>query len=283
MKRLTNMYYAQYESSTESEPNYDSDNSDTYKKLQQSPSHAEFLSFIERRRDKTVLYECWKQTLRENTNIANEIKEQCGMEVDLRADRVCYVYKPITNNTSIQGIRFKITLVYIKLLRKWYISSARSRVPNVINLRNKIRNGTYQPTGEKILKLVCEWKNLLEIYTGKLIHIYQWIDDMKEIYKDVDFQVTKSCTNLKITLKEKGWPVDVIRMNLNDVIILELILNKDLEVVHLMYEYKYRQEMPREVQTICRQKLQEKCEKFINFNLLEAFDMFMKGDDFSYM
>nr|XP_033323080.1 uncharacterized protein LOC117218643 [Megalopta genalis] len=283
MKRLTTMYYAQYASFTESEPNYDSDNSDTYKKLQQSPSHVEFLSFIQHRRDEKLLHKCWKQKLRENTNFANQVKEQCGMTVDLRANRVCYIYKPVTKNTSIEGIKFKITIVYVELLRKWYISLARSRVPKVIILQNKIKNGTYQPTGEKILKLVREWKNLLEIYTGKLLYIYQWIDDMKGTYKDIDFQLTESCTILKIMLKGKGWPVGVIKIDHDDVIILELVLNDNLNVVDLTYKYKCRQNMSREVETIHRRKLQEKCEKFINFDLLKAFDMFMKEKDFSYM
>ncbi|XP_006568028.1 mediator of RNA polymerase II transcription subunit 15 isoform X1 [Apis mellifera] len=139
MSKLTNMYYSQYESSIESEAAYDSDNSDTYKILTKSPSHAQFYKYIERRNDEELLHESWKFTIREQINLATEIKEQCGMEVNLTDNQVCYIYKPGIDETHIPGIKFKITFVYIKLLRKWYISLGHSRLPDVITLENKVK------------------------------------------------------------------------------------------------------------------------------------------------
>ncbi|XP_031850422.1 uncharacterized protein LOC116435211 isoform X5 [Nomia melanderi] len=136
LKTISNLSYA---SSTESEPMYNSDNADTYEKLIRSPSQAEYVQYINHRKDEESHYELWKQMLCEHSHISLKIKKQCGMTAVLTDDRVRYIYKPDSNNSHIPGIKFKITFIYIKLLRKWYISLGRSRVPNVINLRNKVR------------------------------------------------------------------------------------------------------------------------------------------------
>ncbi|XP_076654208.1 uncharacterized protein LOC143359818 [Halictus rubicundus] len=278
MKRLTNMYYSQYDSSFSSEPYYDSDNSGTYKKLLQSPTHTEFLRHIKRRNDEELLHQLWKQDLRKHTNFAKEIKEQCGIAVDLRDNKVSYIYKPVTNDIHIPGIKFKITFSYIKLLRKWYISLGHSRVPNTVNIYNKFKKGTYNPTGIKVLELVRKWKSLLEVYTRKLLYICKLMDETKETYKDLDFEMNESLTNLKVILKENGWPIGLEKISREDVIIVELELDDNLHVANLTYEYVHGCNVSVKERKICIRKLERKLDIFFNFNLMEAFDIFMNGE-----
>ncbi|XP_012142165.1 mediator complex subunit 15 isoform X1 [Megachile rotundata] len=140
MPKLNNMYYSQYASSTESEGGYDSDNEDTYRTLIASPSQAIFYQYIEVRRDEELLHESWKIQLRDHLIDIEDIKKKCGMAVHLSDDRVCYIYKPAIDDPIIPGIKFKLALRYIKLLRKWYISLGYSRFPDIMDLRSKMQN-----------------------------------------------------------------------------------------------------------------------------------------------
>ena len=246
MRRLTNMYYLQYESSIESEGAYDSDNSDIRKILIRSPSHAKLYKYIERRNNENLLHESWKSKIHEQTNLAKNIQDQCGMLIDLADNRVCYIYKPVVDETHLPGIKFKITFVYVKLLRKWYISLGRSRLPDIIILDNKIRNGTYDPTSPKILKLISKIKSILDMFIEKLKYICKMVDHMKEAYKDIGVQVNKSLTNIKIMLCKEAWPKDVKKTSAEDIIILDITLDDNFETDELSYEYMHKKDISTE-------------------------------------
>lgn len=275
MSKLTNMYYSQYESSIESEAAYDSDNSDTHEILIKSPSHAQFYKYIERRNDEELLHESWKFTIREQINLATEIKEQCGMEVNLTDNQVCYIYKPGIDETHIPGIKFKITFIYIKLLRKWYISLGHSRLPDVITLENKVKRGTYNPTTPNILKMIRKIKNSLKIFVQRLEYICKMIEDVKEIHKDTEFEVNKSLTNIKIMLKENAWPKFIEKTSPQDIIILEIVLDVDFKTDNLSYEYIHKNNVLTQQKEICITKLEKKLKIFFDFPLVEAFKLFM--------
>ena len=272
------MYYSHCESSVESEVPYDSDNSDTRNRLHQSPSQAEFYQYINHRNDEEEFHKLWEHELRERADLAQEVKEQCGMAVELQDNLVCYIYKPDINETHIPGIKFKITLEYVKLLRKWYFSLGHSRLPDLPNFRIKMENGTYNPIGPQVLKNVRRIKSLLEIFVHRLTFIYQAIDEMIETYKDIEFQVNEPLTKVKVCLKEKEWPRSLERMSSEDIIVIELTLDENIEVKDLEYELIYNAVVSKEAKKMCIDTLEEKLRKFFDLPLIEAFQVFLNGE-----
>ncbi|XP_076277043.1 uncharacterized protein LOC143207431 [Lasioglossum baleicum] len=276
-KRLTNMYYSQYDSFMDSEPYYDSDNLDS---LQQSPTHAEYLEYVKCRKDEELNHELWKEKLiSEKRNWANQIEEYCGMSVDLRNDRVCYIYRH--NDNYIPDIKFKITIVYIRLLRKWYISFGRSRVPGTVNIHNKLREGTDNPIGKRVLNLVRKCNSLMEVYSRRLISIYKLINGTKETYKDLEFEMNESLTSLRAEFKGSGWPVDLEKITPDSVLAVELELDVNLSVASFTYEYKCSYNVPAREMKIYLRELEKKLQIFFSSDLKEAFVIFMNGQSSS--
>ena len=277
MPKFTNMYYSQYESSIESEVLYNSDNSDTRNGMRQSPSHAEFYQYIDRRNKEEEFHKQWQQELREREDLAQEVKEQCGMAVKLQDNYVCYIYKPDINETHIPGIKFKITLEYVKLLRKWYFSLGHSRLPDLSKFHIKMKKGTYNPIEPRVLEKVRRTKSLLEIFVHRLTVIYQAIDKVEETYKDIEFQINEALTKVKVLLKEKGWPKSLEKMNSKDIIVVELTLDENIEVENLEYELIYNIVVSKEVKKMCIDTLEEKLRTFFDLPLMEAFQVFLNG------
>ncbi|CAL7946878.1 unnamed protein product [Xylocopa violacea] len=273
------MYYAQFDSSTEEEPFYDSDNPDTYSKLMNSPSQAEFRDYMLRRNYEEYLHKVWMLKLRERKILAKDIKEKCGMAVSLADERVCYIYKPAKDGTCVPGIKFKIKLVYVTLLRKWYISLAGSRLPSIINLDNLLQNGVYDPVGLIILKLVHKVKDILDVFVERLEHIYEVIDSMKELYKDIEFDLNEFLTHIKVILKEKAWPKDIEKTSKEDIIILEIDLNANLKTINLTYEYTHNKNISKEHRKKCIYKLERKLQIFFDLPLKVALETFMHQEE----
>ncbi|XP_076754980.1 uncharacterized protein LOC143425828 [Xylocopa sonorina] len=272
---MSNMYYAQFDSFTEEEPFYDSGNSDTYYKLMNSPSQAEFHEYMQKRNYEEFLHKHWMLKLYEQKILAEDIKKECGMAVSLADERVCYIYKPAKDRTRVQGIKFKITLVYVKLLRKWYISLARSRLPSIINLDNILQNGIYDPVGSKILKIVHKVKDILDVFVKRLEYMYEVIDSMKELYKDIEFELNEFLTHIKVILKEKGWPKGIEKTSKEDIITLEIDLNANLETINLAYEYLHNKNMSKIHRKKCISKLERRLQIFFDLPLKEALKTFI--------
>ncbi|XP_076627048.1 uncharacterized protein LOC143344666 [Colletes latitarsis] len=278
MPKLTNRYYSQYESSAESEFLYDSDNSDSYNRLMNSPSQVSFRRYIEHRNDEEEMHEFWKDTLHEKKNHAKEIKKQCGMAVDLTDNRVSYIYEPVINESSIEGIKFVVTLKYIKLLRKWYLSLGYSRLPEVIKLDNNIKNGVYNPIERRVLNMMREIKILLDNFVQRLTYVHQVIDKVKETYRDIQFDIDKSLVYLKVLLVEKGWPKNLEKTSSKDIIILKLKLDENLQTKDISYEYICEKSIPKEIKEMCTDKLENMVKIFFSCRLMEAFEKFMNEE-----
>lgn len=272
------MYYAQYANSIESEVYYDSDDSDTRNRLHRSPSQAEFYRYIDCRNDEEELHKTWQHELRECADLAQMVKEQCEMAVKLQDNRVCYTYKPAVNETHIPGVKFKITLEYVKLLRKWYVSLGHSRLPDLPMFRIKMERGTYDPIGPRVLKKVRRTKSLLAIFVHRLTFIYRAIDKVKETNKDIEFQINKSLTKVEVLLKEKGWPKSLEKMHSGDIIVVELALDENLEVENLDYELTYSGAVSKEAKKMYIDTLEEKLRTFFDLPLMEAFQVFLNEE-----
>ena len=272
------MYYSHYESSIGSEVPYDSDNSDTRNRLYQSPSQAEFYQYIDRRNDEEEFHKLWQRDLRERADLAQKVEEQCGMAVELQDYRVCYIYEPDINETHIPGIKFKIALEYVKLLRRWYFSLGHSRLPDLLKFHITMEMGTYDPIGPQVLEKVRRTKSLLEIFVHRLTYIYQVIDNVKETYKDIEFQVSESLTKVKVLLKEKGWPKSLEKFSSEDIIVMELELDETIEVENLEYELIYNTVLSKEANKMYIDMLEEKLRMFFDLPLMEAFQVFLNGE-----
>lgn len=277
MHRLNNIYYSKYESTIESEAWYDSDNSEALEASDRSPFYEEFKQYIERRNDEELMHNAWKQRITEHVNLTNDIESLCGMKVYLANERVKYIYYPTLNEIPIPGFRFKITLVYIKLLRKWYISLGRCLLPDVINIQDKLNSGVYNPIGPKVLKLITKVKDLIDVYMRQYVEIQRFIDHAKENYKDIEVGMDIDMSNVRVVLKDKAWPEYMKHIDASEVLILSLAVDENITVNTLAYEYihgKMHQEEKKQQIKI----LEDKLKLFFHFSLQEAIDKFMKAD-----
>ncbi|KAL2724370.1 mediator of RNA polymerase II transcription subunit 15 [Vespula squamosa] len=207
MFHLNNYYYAQYASISESEPNYDSDNPEAFEALKNSPTHTEFINIIEKRRNKELLYEHWKNIIHHESiiELKHQIKEECGMKVQLRDKVVTYVYKPELDNGG-KYFRFKFVYRYSKILHKWYFSLGYSFLPNILKIKNILKYDVYNPIGPKIIKIMKKMREVIDAFIESYLYIFQIIDYAEKKYPDIVFQVNRNHTNLKMLLMEKTWP-----------------------------------------------------------------------------
>ncbi|XP_015607785.1 uncharacterized protein LOC107273780 isoform X2 [Cephus cinctus] len=79
MKKVDQIYYAVYPSSSESEPYYESDSSEARRRLQQSPTHAKFYKYLREREEMIRLHEVWKDTITD-PGFTESIEASCLME-----------------------------------------------------------------------------------------------------------------------------------------------------------------------------------------------------------
>ncbi|KAL2732831.1 mediator of RNA polymerase II transcription subunit 15 [Vespula maculifrons] len=207
MSSLNNYYYAQYASISESEPNYDSDNPEVFEALKNSPTHIQFINIIEKRRNKELLYEHWKNIIRHESiiEIKDQIKKECGMKVQLRDRVVTYIYKPEIDNDG-KYFRFKFVYRYSKILHKWYFSLGCSFLPDILKIRNVLKYDIHNPIGPKIIKIMKKMREIIDAFIESYLYIFQIIDYAEKKYPDIAFQVNRNHTNLKMLLMEKTWP-----------------------------------------------------------------------------
>ncbi|XP_017885040.1 uncharacterized protein LOC108627939 [Ceratina calcarata] len=280
--RLTDIYCTNSRRDVEGDVVYDSSDPETREKLLQSPTHKEFYQYIERREKGEAKYKNWIRKISENPNLAEEVEHQCGMNVYLAKNRVRYSYKPDSTVTHIPGIRYKVTIVYDKFSRKWYISLGHSRLPeNVTFSKKRIEKGTYDPIGPSTLRMIQNLKGALHFRAQKIGYVYSLIDNAKEVYKDIEFDVSLCLSKIQITLKEKAWPKDMEKIHSTDIIHLAIEVNDNFHVTNLSYEYANRKGVGLEKRKMCLSKLEQKLNIFSDLPFKEAFYMFMNSDAFS--
>lgn len=174
--------------------------------------------------------------------------------------------------------KFKITLVYRSLEHKWYISQGYSFVPEVIDLKNKLKFGTYHPISEKVLIIINEIQRSIDAYMHRFAVVHQFIYNVRRSYKDMQFSINSNAiTKIKLIFTENAWPSDIRKSNIRDTIVVELTLNKNIKVCSVTYEYIYVQASRNAKENI--DKLKFKLENFYNFPLEMAFEKFMKEEN----
>nr|XP_050858826.1 uncharacterized protein LOC127067660 [Vespula vulgaris] len=279
MSNLNNYYYAQYASISESEPNYDSDNPEVFEALKNSPTHIQFINIIEKRRNKELLYEHWKNIIRHESiiEIKDQIKKECGMKVQLRDRVVTYIYKPEIDNDG-KYFRFKFVYRYSKILHKWYFSLGCSFLPDILKIRNVLKYDIHNPIGPKIIKIMKKMREVIDAFIESYLYIFQIIDYAEKKYPDIAFQVNRNHTNLKMLLMEKTWPKSIKKINTTDIIIVTFTFDKNLEIDIIDFEYLFNENelVSEDIKKMYINLLWNKLEVFIKLPFYEAFTHFME-------
>lgn len=267
MKRLDNLYYAQYANKQyASEPAYDSDNKEI-------GNHDES-KYMQRRNKEESLYKDWL-TQRHNLEQTYQ-KRMKDVLIKSSKNFVKYICK-FKGNIEVLGaeiFEFKITLIYCKFRRKWYISPGYSFVPEVINFEGILKSGTYYPISETIINIIYKIQQSIDVYMIRFAIVYQFMYNVRESYKDIQFFITSNSTEIELIFTENAWPHDLQKLNIRDRIVIKLRLNED---VHSICDitYKYECTRPSKNMTENNKKLKLKLKYFYNYPLETAFKKFM--------
>lgn len=217
--------------------------------------------------------------MRQRKDLEKKVQEKMEENIKVRSgnNRVKFIYRYKGNEMlGAMIFRFKITLVYHSLLRKWYISPGYSFVPEVIDLKSKLKSGTYYPFSEEIFDIIRDVKCSIDAFMIRLTMVYQFIHDAQNRYKDVQFAMNAIVTKMKIIFTENAWPNDLQKSSLQDTIVIELKLNKNFRVRNITYKYMYQKARTENEKN--QNKLLLKLNNFFHFPLGEAFERFITGE-----
>lgn len=217
--------------------------------------------------------------MKRRKDLEKNVQETMEENVKVRSsdNRVKFIYK--YKGDEILGaamFRFKITLVYRSLLRKWYISPGYSFVPEAVNLKSVLKSGTYYPFSEEIFDIVHTVKGFINDFMERLTAVYIFIHIAQNRYKDVQFTMNAIVTKMKITFTGNAWPNDLQKSSVKDTIVVELELNKNFRVRNVTYKYMYQKARTENERN--RNKLLSKLQNFFYFPLGEAFERFITGE-----
>lgn len=274
MERLDNLYYAQYVNKRRysSEPAYDSDNKEI--------DNRDESKYMQWRNKQESLYKNW---LRQRHNLEQEYQKRMkDILIKTGKNFVKYIFKYEGNSEVFGGIEifeFKITLIYCKFGRKWYISPSYSFVPEVIDFKGKLNSGTYYPISETVLRIIYEIKQSIDAYMICFVDVHQFMYNAKKSYKDIQFFGTsKSITEIGLIFTENAWPNGLQKLNIRDRIIVKLELNKDVHsICNMTYEYECTR-LSKNIKNN-NKKLQLKMKYFYDYPLETAFKKFMEEEN----
>lgn len=264
-----NIYHAQYANERKSELAY-SDNGQI--------DNCDELKYMQQRNKEESLYKKWLiQRLDLEQTYQKRMKDVLVRSGENFVKYICK-YKGNREVLGTEIFEFKITLVYYSFARKWYISQGYSFVPEVIDLEDKLKFGTYHPISEKILDIIYEIQRSIDAYMRHFAIVHQFLYNARRSYKDMQFSINSNAiTKIKLTFTENAWPSDIRKSNIRDTIVVELTLNKNIQVCNVTYEYIYAKASKNTKENI--DKLKFKLKNFYNFPLEMAFEKFMKEEN----
>lgn len=262
----------------ENQPNYFLRNVQIYNSSFLRQKYYGKLRYIQRRNEEELLHQDWMKKDRKilKKKIQEEMKKR--VKVQLGDNRVKFIYEYKGHEVLGATIfRFKIIFIYHNLLRKWYISPGYSFVPEVIDLRGKLKSGTYYPFSEEILDVINDVIRLIDAFMTRLTIVYQFVHDVQKRYKDVQFAMNATVTKMELTFTENAWPNDLKKSSVKDMIVVGLKLNENIEVCNVAYKYIHQKSQRENVKNL--NKLQSKLQIFFHFPLEEAFERFITGEE----
>ncbi|XP_025073679.1 uncharacterized protein LOC112552498 [Pogonomyrmex barbatus] len=269
-----------YMGTLESEASQNQNNVGVHNLLLQSPQSKYYdeSRYMQRRRKEELLHEDWIKQ-RHDLEKKFQAKMEEGMTVQSGDNRVKFVYQCKGHRAlGLSVFRFKIILTYRSLLRRWYISPGYSFVPKAIDLRGKLKSGTYHPFSKKVLDVIRNVRRSIDVFMTRLSTVYQFIYNAQERYKDVQFAMNAIITRMKLTFTENALPSDMQRC-IKDMIIVKLKLNKDIQVSEITYEYLYQKTVARKDVKENLNKLRSKLQVFFSFSLEEALERFIEEEE----
>ncbi|XP_012531934.1 uncharacterized protein LOC105834186 [Monomorium pharaonis] len=247
------------------------------------------LRYIKQRNKEELLHENW---IKQRRDLEKEFQEKIGNSIKVRSadNYVKFIYKYKGHEIFDATIfRFKIIIVYHNLLRKWYISPGYSFVPEVIDLKDKLKSGTNHPFSEKVFNLIDDVIHLIDIFMTRLTTVYQLMYNVQKKYKDLQFAMNAIVTEIILTFTENAWPTDIHKFTIKDMIILKLKLEKNIQDIHtIAYTYKYQKVQAKDGREHLNRflkrninKLQSKLQTFFHFSLEEAIERFITWSETS--
>lgn len=203
-------------------------------------------------------------------------KNTGSLAVRLQNDKlVKFIYRDNGNEIlGISNFRFKITLVYRSLLRKWYISSGYSFVPEAINLKGRLKSGTYNPVSKEVVDIVYDVRDSIQAYITRLTAVHEFFHNARRSHRDMQFFLHPTLRTLELILSEDTWPSDLPKFGRGDVIVIRLTLDKELRVSDITYEHVFSTVM-KKMENEFRGELHAKLQNFYFHSLTEAFERFM--------
>jgi len=274
MDPFTHLYHTSYTGILENNPLA---NMETINPLQESEYYGE-LRYLQQRIKEELLRKDW---MRQRKDLENKFQKKLegSMKVRSSDNRVKFIYKYKGHEVLGATIfRFKIILIYHSLLRKWYLSSGYSFVPEVIDLKNKLRSGTYHPFSEEVFNIINDVRHSIDVFMTRLTTVYQFVHNAQKKYKDVQFFMNIIVTKMKLTFMENAWPSDLQKLSINDMIVIELKLDKNIQVRNIAYTYRYQKTRARDIKENLN-KIKLKLQNFFNFSLEEAFEKFITREE----
>lgn len=241
--------------------------------------HYDVLRYIQQRNKEELLYKNW---IRQRKDLEKNIQEKMEGYMKVRSgdNHVKFIYKYKGHEVLGTTIfRFKIILVYHSLLRKWYISPGYSFVPEVIDLKGKLKSGTYDPFSEEIFDIIYDVTRSIDVFMERLTIVYQFVHNAQKRYKDLQIAINAIVTKMELTFTENAWPIDIQKSSVKDTIVVELKLNKNIEVCNVAYKYMYQKARSKNAENL--NKLQIKLRHFFYFPLEEAVEKFITEEESS--
>lgn len=237
------------------------------------------LQYIRQRNKEELFHKDW---IKQRKGLEKKIQERMEEYMKVRSgdNYVKFIYR--CKGHEVLGtmiFRFKITLVYHSLLRKWYISPGNSFVPEVIDLKGKLKSGTYYPFSEEIFDIIYDVKRSIDVFMERLIIVYQFVHNAQKRCKDLQIAMNAIVTEMELTFTEDAWPVDIQKSSSKDTIVVELKLNENIEVCNVAFKYTYQKASSKNARNL--NKLQVKLQHFFCFPLEEAFEKFIKKEESS--
>jgi len=274
MDPFTYLYHSSYTGILENNPlaNVETNNS-----LQESEYYGE-LRYLQQRNKEELLRKDW---MRQRKDLENKFQKKMegSMKVRSSDNRVKFIYKYKGHEVLGATIfRFKIILIYHNLLRKWYLSPGYSFVPEVIDLRSKLKSGTYHPFSEEVFNIINDVRHSIDGFMTRLTTVYQFVHNTQKKYKDVQFFMNAIVTKMKLTFMENAWPSDLQKLSINDMILIELKLDKNIQVRNIAYTYTHQKTQAKDIKENLN-KIKLKLQNFFNFSLEEAFEKFIRREE----
>lgn len=261
----------------QNEPGYPSTSREARNVLDSPPKSCE-LKYLEQKNAEKSLHKKW---MIQQVYLEKMFQKKIGedIKVESSVNRVKFIYKYKTHEVLGEtNFQFKIILLYRNLLRKWYLSSGYSFVPEAIDLKSKFKtfkSGTYHPLSTEVLNIIKDVRCEIDVFMARLTTVHQFVEGAKKRHKDMQFFMNAIVTKMKLTFMENAWPNGLLKLSLRDIIVVKLELDKDLQVSNATYEYTYQKPSPIKYVDENLKKLGTKMQYFFDFPLEEAFEKFI--------